>query len=129
MSKLYDALFYMACLTVALIAVFFCGYYYGGKSVEPGVITREKIVTKTIYRDYPGMGRGECIDKLMCYDLKTPTLDIMQLDDNKYMLSAGLCEREWKREVSIEVARSGSWRFYVAGGLAAGVIATYILMK
>lgn len=129
MNKIYNFLFITACIIITLIAVFFCGYYYGGKSVPPGVIYRDKIVTQTIYRDYPSMSKSDCLDKLMCYDTKQPTLDIQHIDENRYTLSAGLCERKWNRDVEIELARSGAWRYYIAGGVCAGVVAAYLLMK
>ena len=129
MNKIYGGLLTASFVIVALVGVFFCGYYYGGKSVEPGIITQEKIVTRTVYRDYPVMSRQDCIDKLMCYDTGLPKLDIKVIENNSYHLSAGLCEREWSRDVKIELARSGEWRFYVAGGFAVGLIGAYLLLK
>lgn len=110
-------------------ALFFCGYYYGSRSVEPGVIHRDKIITRTIYRDYPTVTREECIDKLRCYDTRDPLLDIRHVEGITYHLSAGLCEREWGRDVQIEVGRSGAWRYYIGTGVAAGLVAAYLLMR
>jgi hypothetical protein len=120
---------WLFCVLILLVAVFFSGYYYGGKTVEPGVIYRDKIITTTIYRDYPGMGRAECIDKLMCYDTREPMLDIQHIEGVQYRLSAGLCDRSWKRDVSIEAGRSGNWKFLVSGGILAGAIGAYMILR
>jgi hypothetical protein len=120
---------WLVCVLVFGIVLFFSGYYYGSKTVEPGVVYRDKIVQKTIYRDYPKLTRSTCIDKLTCYDTAPPSLDITYLEENDFRISAGLCEREWSRDVKIEAARSGAWRFYIAGGFAAGIAAAYFLLN
>jgi hypothetical protein len=129
MSTLGKMAAWLVCIIVLAIVLFFSGYYYGAKTVEPGVIYRDKIIQKTIYRDYPKMTRVDCIDKLTCYDTALPKLDITHLEDSDFRLSAGLCEREWSRDVQLEAARSGAWRFYIAGGFAAGLAAAYFFLN
>lgn len=129
MNRIRNAFFNFLCIIVTLLAVFFCGYYYGSQSAEPGIVYRDKIITKTIYRDYPSLTRSDCIEKLSCYDMALPALDIIHKDSNRYELSAGLCERKWKRDIEIELARSGNWKYYICAGIATGALVAYFVLK
>lgn len=108
--------------------VFFSGYYYGSRTVEPGIIYKDKIVTNTIFRDR-ALTLDECKGHLNKYDQGEFILDIEHRQNNQYTIYGELHERKASRDVEIELARSGSWKFYIAGGLIAGAVLSYMVLK
>ena len=109
----------IVCFILFCVFVFFSGYYYATKSIEPGVIYKDKIVTNTVFRDR-NLTFDECRGHLDKYDQGEFLLDIKHKKDNEYTISGELHERKASRDVEIEIARSGDWKFYVAGAALAG---------
>ena len=110
--------------------IFALGFYTGTLNGKPEIIFRDKIKwqDKIIYRDYKNMSREKALQQLACFDTARPTLDIKKLNGDLFQLSAGLCEREWTRDVKIKCGTSGNWKFYAGAGVA-GLLAGILLMK
>ena len=97
---------------------------------EPEIKWKTRVQTDIVYRDYPTVSLPECIDKLKCYDTALPRLEYERIDAGTYRIGAGLCGREWTRDLSIEVGEGGNWKFYVGGGIAAaGIIGILVASK
>jgi len=110
---------------LVLVLVYFAGFgthYYCFRE-EPVVKWKTKIQTDIVYRNYPTVSLPQCIDKLKCYDTSEPRLEMEQLDVGTYRIGAGLCDRSWSRDMTIEVGEGGNWKFYFGGAVAAiGVV-------
>jgi len=109
----------IVCFILFCVFVFFSGYYYGTRNIEPGVIYKDRVVTNTIYRDR-ALTFDECKGHLEKYDQGNFILDIKHKEENRYTIYGELHERKASRDVEIELSRSGDWRFYVAGAALAG---------
>jgi hypothetical protein len=118
-SKLYLA-------TVLLLGAFAAGFFSGRRTTEPRTITITKKEIewrdKIVYRDYPALSLPDCTKALQCYDSAKPSLDIARASGGSYVLTAGLCERTWRREIEIECQTDGNWKLYVGIGIGAVVV-------
>jgi hypothetical protein len=102
-----------------------------GKKPEIKIVEKKEIITVPVYREYNQMSRSELSEKLTCYDTTEPRLDV-EFKNNTAHLSAGLCERNWTRDVTFEVASSSNWKFDVgvaAIGVGVGGLLTYKIIK
>jgi hypothetical protein len=123
-------------LITHVIAASFGAYgYYSlfvkGKKPEIKIVEKKDIVTVPVYREYSQLSQGELTEKLTCYDTSEPRLDVA-FKNNTAHLSAGLCERNWTRDVTFEIASSSNWKFTIgvaAVGVAAGGFLTYKIIK
>ena len=100
------------------------GYYrifQYGRQPQIKIIEKMKIVSVPVIRDYESMSSNEIKKQLICYDTAAPRLDV-SFDNGTANLSAGLCERNWTREVRYEVGTSGNWKFFVGGAAVAVVV-------
>jgi len=61
--------------------------------------------------------REVLIDRLMCYDLSEPRLT-GGLKNSVFTVNAGLCERDWSREFTLDAGSAENWKFYVGIGVA-----------
>jgi hypothetical protein len=128
LRTIYKIIIVSVVAVLFLAGVFFSGYYYGSKTVEPGIIHKDRIVTNTIYRDR-ALTFDECRGELKKYDEGEFNLDLHHLGGNDYQITGQLSERKASRDVQIELARSTSWRYYLAGGIVAGAMAAYLILK
>jgi len=115
-----------ACVVVVLLVCSFLAGLFGRPYLmptEPEIRWKTKIQTDVIYRDYGQVSHGQCIQKLQCYDTALPKLEYTKVDAGTYRIGAGLCEREWSRDLTIEVGEGGGWKYAVCAGVAvAGVV-------
>ena len=72
---------------------------YGVKTVDK--IIKQEIKTNVITKDTLTMTTDQLRAELECYYKSNPQLDIAQTGANNYLLSAGLCERNWTRNIII----------------------------
>lgn len=110
-------------MTILIIVISIgTGYWicWNDYNSAPLVIEQEKIVYKTVYRDYNSLKPNECKDELQEYDLGKPTLDIKIIGQRKIKATAGLYKRTWSREAKIKVGSSGNWKLYV--GIGTGIL-------
>lgn len=85
-----------------------------GRQPEIRIVEKEKIISVPVYRNYETMTRDDLQSKLSCYDVSAPRLDAAFKNNTAY-LSAGLCDRNWTREIKYEINQSGSWKLFVGG--------------
>lgn len=98
------------------------------KVPEVRIVEKEKIVSAPVVRDYAAMPMSEMLAKLQCYDTSAPRLD-MSITGSTAKLSAGLCERNWSRDMQIEVNQSGDWKMYVGVAGIAALAGGYAVYK
>lgn len=91
-------------------------------TVEPEVRWKTKVQTDIVYRDYQSMSIPQCVEKLRCYDTSMPRIEYKRIDAGTYRIGAGLCDREWNRDMSIEVGSGGNWKYFVGGAVGVGAV-------
>lgn len=93
---------------------------------SPEIIYKTKIKTKVIYRNYEKLPKNKLIEKLKCYDLGVPELD-GRINDNVFIVNAGLCERKWRRDFHIGTV--GNWKLYATIGGIGIIVGGYLTYK
>jgi hypothetical protein len=73
--------------------------FYGFKTITK--IERHEIKSNVIDKDTSSMTTDQLRAELECYYKSNPSLDIAQINNTDYTLSAGLCERNWTRRITI----------------------------
>ncbi len=93
-------------------------------------ITQEKIVYKTITKNVDTMPVDELKKELQCYYTAKPMLDITMIQESPIIIKAeaGLCQRKWERNATIQIKEDSNYIYYIGIAGIAG-IATYLLTK
>ena len=96
-----------------------------GKKEPPKIVYKDKIVYKTIKRDYAKVPVTTAYEELKKYDTEPFMLDIDEVphNSNMYRISGKLHKRKATRDVRLECKKIGNWKMYVGVGVVtAGVI-------
>lgn len=126
---------YLAAAGIVLVfcaASFALGFYLGNDNAEPMITRKGDISAPPVSRDYSKMSKPEAIDELLKYDQGPPTLDIFPITNTPpytHRLKAGLNEREWSRDVTINCGSSGNWKYYAGFGALGGIIGGVVIYK
>lgn len=108
-----------------LAGAFIGGYYFRGEKIE--IIEKKKIEYRTIQRDY-NAPISELQAVLKCYDLGEPRLDAVPTGD-WLQLRAGLCQREWTRDIKIIGTSRGGYKMYLTIAGIGTIVGGYCVYK
>jgi hypothetical protein len=125
MTKIYSAL----AAVLLLAGAFAGGYFYRGEG-EPKIkiVEKTKIEYRTIDRDYNAMVPDDWKKALACYDKSEPRLD-GAVAGEWLKLSAGLCDRNWSRDIKIAEISSMNWKLIAGVGIAGAALGGYGIYK
>ena len=121
---------YSLCLVGCFTAGLLFGLHVAGKK-PPVKIVEEKVIYKTIERNYQETPLATLQKELKCYDTAKPLLDISPIDARHFKIEAGLCKRTWSRDIMVDCGSEGNWKLYlgIGIGVAGAAAITYGLYK
>jgi len=105
-------------ILLSLILAFIAGGVTSFIYKEPRVVTIKEYDLKynTITKNINDISCKEAKEDLYCFYTGFPTLSIKHLQDEEYILSSSLCERQWHKRVDINVITK-RYRNMIIGGV------------